>query len=127
LTTVSAGTLKLGAAGGATNTPLGTTGAGTTVSSGAALDLNGYSLGTAEALTLNGTGGRDFYEPDTVAIDGFVPGYSGPAGIDRQNESTILGLNPAFQRLPSHPAVHPIPDAASLKVSPDQPCVLQSE
>jgi autotransporter-associated beta strand protein len=56
LTTISAGILKLGAAGGATNTPLGTTGAGTTVSSGAALDLNGYTLGTAEALTLSGTG-----------------------------------------------------------------------
>ena len=56
LTTVSAGTLKLGAAGGATNTPLGTTGSGTTVSSGAVLDLNGFTLGTAEALTLNGTG-----------------------------------------------------------------------
>jgi fibronectin-binding autotransporter adhesin len=57
LTTISAGTLKLGAAGGATNTPLGTTGAGTVVSAtGATLDLNGFTLGTAEALTLNGTG-----------------------------------------------------------------------
>ena len=56
LTTVSGGTLKLGAAGGAVNGPLGTTAAGTTVSSGGALDLNGFSLGTAEALTLSGTG-----------------------------------------------------------------------
>ena len=56
LTTISPGTLKLGAAGGATNTPLGTTGTGTTVASGAVLDLNGFTLGTAEALTLNGTG-----------------------------------------------------------------------
>jgi filamentous hemagglutinin family protein len=56
LTTVSAGTLKLGAAGGATNTPLGTTGAGTSMTAGAVLDLNGFTLGTAEALTLNGTG-----------------------------------------------------------------------
>ena len=56
LTTVSAGTLKLGAAGGGTNTPLGTTAAGTIVSAGAVLDLNGFTLGTAEALTLNGTG-----------------------------------------------------------------------
>jgi fibronectin-binding autotransporter adhesin len=55
-TSISVGTLKLGAAGGATNTPLGTTGSGTTVSSGACLDLNGYTLGTAEALSLNGTG-----------------------------------------------------------------------
>ncbi len=57
LTTISGGTLKLGAAGGATNTPLGTNAAGTVVSgSGAALDLNGFTLGTAEALTLNGSG-----------------------------------------------------------------------
>jgi autotransporter-associated beta strand protein len=56
LTNISAGTLKLGASGGATNTPLGTTGAGTSVTAGASLDLNGFTLGTAEALTLNGTG-----------------------------------------------------------------------
>ncbi len=55
LTTVSAGTIRLGASGGATNTPLGTTAAGTTVSgANSALDLNGYTLGTAEALTLSG-------------------------------------------------------------------------
>jgi autotransporter-associated beta strand protein len=46
----------LGSAGGATNSPLGTTAAGTVVSSGGVLDLNGFSLGTAEGLTLNGTG-----------------------------------------------------------------------
>jgi len=56
LTTISAGILKLGATGDATNTPLGTTGAGTSVTNGAALDLGGFTLGTAEALTLNGTG-----------------------------------------------------------------------
>ncbi len=59
LTTVSAGTLKLGATGGATNTPLGTTAAGTSVSTGAALDLAGFTLAnttTFEALTLNGAG-----------------------------------------------------------------------
>jgi autotransporter-associated beta strand protein len=50
------GTLMLGAAGGATNTPLGTTAAGTSVSSGGVLDLNGFTLGTAEALTLSGDG-----------------------------------------------------------------------
>ncbi|NHQ61256.1 hypothetical protein G9409_11825, partial [Chlorobium sp. BLA1] len=59
LTTVSAGTLKLGAAGGATNTPLGTTDAGTVVSNGATLDLNGFTLGTAESVTINGTGVGD--------------------------------------------------------------------
>lgn len=56
LTTVSAGTLRLGSAGGATNTPLGTTAAGTIVASGYSLDLNGYTLGTSEALTISGTG-----------------------------------------------------------------------
>ncbi len=57
LTTISAGTLKLGATGGATYTPLGTVGGGVQVSAtGAALDLGGFLLGTSEALTLNGTG-----------------------------------------------------------------------
>ena len=56
LTTISAGVLKLGATGDATNTPLGTTGAGTSITSGAVLDLNGFTLGTSEGLTLNGSG-----------------------------------------------------------------------
>jgi autotransporter-associated beta strand protein len=57
LTTVNThATCKLGSAGGATNSPLGTTAAGTVVSSGGVLDLNGFSLGSAEGLTLNGTG-----------------------------------------------------------------------
>jgi len=56
-TTISVGTLKLGATGDATNTPLGTVAAGTTVSAtGAALDLGGFTLGTAEALSITGTG-----------------------------------------------------------------------
>jgi autotransporter-associated beta strand protein len=56
LTTISGGTLKLGTAGTSTNTPLGTTAAGTTITAGGTLDLNGYTLGTAEALTINGYG-----------------------------------------------------------------------
>ena len=56
LTTVSAGTLQLGATGDATNTPLGTTAAGTVVSNGSVLDLAGYTLGTGEALSIAGTG-----------------------------------------------------------------------
>ena len=56
ITTISAGTLKLGATGGATNTPLGTTAAGTTVSGTGTLDLAGFTLGTAEGLSLAGTG-----------------------------------------------------------------------
>ena len=55
-TTVSVGTLKLGVAGTAPNSPLGTSAAGTTVAFGAVLDLGGFTLATAEALTLNGTG-----------------------------------------------------------------------
>lgn len=55
-TNISAGTLKLGAAGGGTNTPLGTTAAGTIVTGTGTLDLNGFSLGTAEGLSLIGTG-----------------------------------------------------------------------
>ena len=53
---MSAGTIKLGSAGSGTNTPLGTATSGTVVMSGAALDLNGYNLVTAEALTISGTG-----------------------------------------------------------------------
>jgi autotransporter-associated beta strand protein len=58
LTTIANGTIKLGGVGDATNTPLGTTAGATTVSSGAALDLNGYTLtaNPADALTINGTG-----------------------------------------------------------------------
>ncbi len=49
-TNISIGTVKLGNATG-----LGTTAAGTTVSSGAALDLNGQAV-LEEALSLAGTG-----------------------------------------------------------------------
>ncbi|CAM3030119.1 autotransporter-associated beta strand repeat-containing protein [Rariglobus hedericola] len=52
----AAGTLKLGASGSSGNGPLGTVAAGTTVNSGGTLDLNGFTLTNAEALTLNGNG-----------------------------------------------------------------------
>src|SRR5205823_1730642 len=55
-TTVSGGILRLGSAGSGANSPLGTVAAGTTVSSGATLDLNGFTLVTAENLTISGTG-----------------------------------------------------------------------
>ena len=61
-TLISAGTLKLASSSSSSSSgPLGTTAAGTTVSSGAVLDLNGKSLSgsAAEALTLNGTGISD--------------------------------------------------------------------
>ena len=53
---INEGILRLGSAGGATNGPLGTTGAPTIVQIGGALDLGGFTLGTAEGLQLNGTG-----------------------------------------------------------------------
>jgi autotransporter-associated beta strand protein len=59
LTTVSVGKLALGVSSSAsTSGPLGTTASGTTVTSGAVLDLNGFSLSSSatEALSLNGTG-----------------------------------------------------------------------
>lgn len=55
-TTVNLGALKLGSAGSATTGPLGTTAGATIVNSGGALDLNGFTLASAEAFTLNGTG-----------------------------------------------------------------------
>jgi len=51
LTTVSNGILQVNV-----DQALGTTAAGTTVSSGAALKLNNVNYATAEALTINGTG-----------------------------------------------------------------------
>ena len=51
LTTVSNGILEVNA-----NQALGTTAAGTTVASGAALKLNAVNYATAEALAINGTG-----------------------------------------------------------------------
>jgi autotransporter-associated beta strand protein len=56
-TTINANaTLRLNSAGSAPNGPLGTTAAGTTVSSGGVLDLYGVTLANSEALTLNGLG-----------------------------------------------------------------------
>jgi len=86
LTTISAGTLKLGAAGGATYTPLGTTGTGTTVTSGAALDLNGFTLGTTEALTLNGTG---ISSGGALMNSGTAATYSGLIALG--SASSIIG------------------------------------
>jgi autotransporter-associated beta strand protein len=55
-TTINLGTLKLGSAGNATATPLGTPGNRTTVNSGGALDLNGVTLAASEPLFLTGAG-----------------------------------------------------------------------
>jgi len=56
ITTISAGTLKLGGSGSGANSPLGTTLGATTITSGAVLDLNGFTLATAESLTIRGAG-----------------------------------------------------------------------
>jgi fibronectin-binding autotransporter adhesin len=56
-TLINAGILKLGATGSGANGPLGTIAGSTTVTgTGAALDLGGFTLATAEPLTLKGTG-----------------------------------------------------------------------
>ena len=56
LTTISAGTLKLGASGTSTTAcPLGSNSAGTEVSSGATLDFGGFKA-HAEAISIAGTG-----------------------------------------------------------------------
>lgn len=55
-TTINLGPLKLGSAGSATTGPLGTTAGATIVNSGGALDLNGFTLASSEAFTLNGSG-----------------------------------------------------------------------
>ena len=68
-TTVSGGTLSITSATG-----LGTTAGGTTVNSGAALDINGVSVG-AEAITLNGTGvssGGALTTSGTISLGGAI-------------------------------------------------------
>lgn len=56
-TTVNANaTLRLNSSGSSPDGPLGTTAAGTTVSSGGVLDLYGVTLANSESLTLNGLG-----------------------------------------------------------------------
>ncbi|NDF87122.1 MAG: hypothetical protein EB102_11515, partial [Gammaproteobacteria bacterium] len=54
--TINDGILKVGAVGNSLFTPLGSYTGTVSVSSGGTLDLNGYTLGTSQALTINGTG-----------------------------------------------------------------------
>jgi fibronectin-binding autotransporter adhesin len=97
LTTISAGTLKLGNAAA-----LGTNAAGTIVSSGGALDMNGINYSTAEALTLNGTGvsgggalmnssatGATFAGLVTLGSSGSIVGGTGTIALS--NTGTITG------------------------------------
>ncbi|MBX2898903.1 MAG: autotransporter-associated beta strand repeat-containing protein [Cyclobacteriaceae bacterium] len=96
-TTVSAGTLRIGSA-----TALGTVAGGTTVNSGAAIDINGQNYAAAEPLTLNGTGisggGAIFNSSGSTAIFGGLitlastSSISGTAGaINITNTGTITG------------------------------------
>ena len=55
-TEVEAGVVQLGASGSGSFSPLGTVAGATTIASGAALDLAGYTLATAEPITISGTG-----------------------------------------------------------------------
>ena len=93
-TVINTGTLMLGAAGGTTNTPLGTMDAGTTVTFDATLDLNGFSLGTAEALTLNGTGfggagALTNSSPTAATCKGLITLGSGSSIIANSGELTL--------------------------------------
>ncbi|MCP9751960.1 choice-of-anchor D domain-containing protein [Ferruginibacter sp. HRS2-29] len=85
-TTIGAGVITLGAAGDGINSPLGTTGAGTSVTSGAVFDLNGITLSTAEPLTLNGTGTGAGAMINVVA----AATYSGPITL---GSATSIGNN----------------------------------
>ncbi|MCX6269862.1 MAG: autotransporter-associated beta strand repeat-containing protein [Bacteroidetes bacterium] len=90
LTTISYGILKLGAAGDGTNTPLGTAASGTSIASpsttGAVLDLNGYTLSTSETLTLNKTGIDD----DGALINSSATAVSYSGLIDLGSSSSIV-------------------------------------
>jgi fibronectin-binding autotransporter adhesin len=102
ITTIGAGTLKLGATGGAVNTPLGTVAAGTSITAGAVLDLNGFTPGTDEALTLRGTGianggaltnssatGASYNGLITLGAASSI--VTGPGDINLANAGTITG------------------------------------
>ncbi len=81
-TTINAGILRLGNANA-----LGTAAGGTTVSAGAALDLNGINYAISEPLTLNGIG------PSGVGalINSNATGAAFPGAITLASASSIVG------------------------------------
>jgi len=83
-TTVSSGTLKLGS-----NTALGSTLGGTTVSSGGILDLNGKTVG-AEGLTFSGTGGLLNSSGSTASVSGNMEVGAGMT-VDTTGSITLSG------------------------------------
>ncbi len=88
-TAVTAGTLMLGHANA-----LGTTAAGTSVTAGAVLDLNGIAVG-AEALTLNGTGissgGALINSSGTAATHSGAITLASAASLGGSGNTTLLG------------------------------------
>ncbi|MFZ4059128.1 MAG: beta strand repeat-containing protein, partial [Ferruginibacter sp.] len=99
LTTVSAGTLQLGAGSTSSSTgPLGSTAAGTSVTSGATLDMNGFSLITSatEGLTLNGTGtatnGALINNSGTATTWAGAVSLGSAASVGGTGDMTISGL-----------------------------------
>ncbi len=87
--TVSAGTLRIGHANA-----LGSTAAGTTVSSGAVLDLNGQAVG-AEALSITGTGissgGALINSSATAASYGGAVTMTGNTSLGGSGNTTLSG------------------------------------
>ena len=98
-TNINAGTLKLGVSStSSTSGPLGTNAGGAIVSSGAVLDLNGFSLTSSanEALTLNGTGisTNGALINSAVTSSTWVGGVSlaSDAGVGGSGDITLSGV-----------------------------------
>lgn len=89
-TTVSAGKLKLN-----NTSALGTIAGGTTVNSGAELDLNGITLSTSEPLTLNGAGidGALLNTSNTAATYNGAITLASSSQIDAGAGNIILGTS----------------------------------
>ena len=81
-TTISAGTLRLGA-----NNALGTNASGTSITSGAVLDLNGINYSASEALALNGTG----ISSSGALMNSSVTGATYAGNITLGSASSIVG------------------------------------
>ncbi|MBL7871123.1 MAG: hypothetical protein JNM78_05895, partial [Cyclobacteriaceae bacterium] len=85
LTTVNAGTYRIGSA-----SALGSTAAGTVVATGAALDFNGINYVLAEPLTINGTG----ISSGGSIFNGNASGASFSGSITLASASSIVSTNP---------------------------------
>ena len=100
LTTVNAnGTLRLGASSTASSSgPLGTTGAGTSITSSGVLDMNGFSLTSSatEGLTINGTGissgGALINSSGTVTTWAGTVALGSDASVGGSGNTTLSGV-----------------------------------